>query len=553
MTYNQLLKKFVDESVDLIQNNLINMRTVSEDGSITRIHVLDFLRIERNLNEHGVLNYAVNLSNSMTADYQDQVVPKYEFLELGQRFGFNLKASKDFAHPSLDVCVENAFDCIFSPNFSFPDMMVKALFQYSYKKLQDEQSREEYLKLVNEHKMHELLFDQVKQHCQGRPLEDEETGQSIKRLLDSVASAIDLLYQEAYKLLDQYVVQLTCNCDKGFCFETYRYLLERIERHFKPNETEKIIHDQNVLLLKLITSTDLETDDLPISYPVVQKFRALPTNKVFNLLYSITEHHGFNHYPDTIALLMKLLVVHSEEIGVEENFPNMRLTTLKDTFNVLLQYPKAEHVLANFVWLLHLSNERRFQYGFNVSLNDFAQRINPLDKQGDSSDFDPHNLKLVGKWLTPDLLFNLYSEWVEDCNVGKAPFITTSKISLDKISEKSLNLYNVNDDGYKLNPILTANEFLAALQYFNQCKDPLYGYWTSNRHLLLKFRDQLRPECLLAVKVNRNPDDQSYKLEIEQVYGVSGHEPKAVVKALLHREVYNLNKCFDRFTSTCDV
>lgn len=535
MSYQDQLKNFVNNSIQYLQSDMALVRMVNPQGSLVTLTFLDFLSIRRDLDQHAFLKYAVNLSDTTQPNFIDDAIPVYKFLNLGERFRFNLIESQDFSNPSLESVFEDDFKNI-ATQFSLKKLVLTALFQWSFKRIQDEDSRKAYLDDVNKTQFHEKLFNHFEQYRSGIVNSDDEVHDLIDDLVVAMNEAIHKLRVNVAKKLDLNIVNVAKQCNDGvLSLYIYRHLLQGIAKHYKPDQTGNLVHNINATVIKAVTDIDLA--DLQLSESFAKKLQQMPTNAVYEMLNTMTEYHLFSKTPEKISTIIKLLLIYQDEIKPLGVFPYTILHNFKEVFDLLIADDHSDDLLTNFAHLLHLASIRNFNKIPHVDQVDFVLN---RDRYSAEKKIDFENLKLIGAWLNENLLNQLLLEWRFDLLSLNGKLLNECfKFNPDKNMLTVIDEYNQSSDSIKFSTVSTSKQIFEIGKIFSVDLSHLVDQIRSNQITVLLLRDQLKPEQLVLLSHNGCLTGNYCK--VMQCHAKNGAAMKAKSLAIIHREIAKLN------------
>lgn len=548
-----LLRNFTQTSIEALKSKstVLTHTETHTDGKLESKYFLDFLRVSRNLTGHAKLSYAINLSNTDTPNYQENSCPKYQQV-LDGKFEFVLIPNHSIDLPPLHSIIENGLDLVFTPEFDYGDLMLMALLQWSYKSIQDESERQEYLRQVNAINFQERLFTEYHDYQNGVAGQDCEIHKAFEEINQLLTVAHDLyIYREIKEMLDSNVVSLAESCVKGvFSYEVYRYLVDRLENHYKPNETRSVNNNRNATIIKLITNIDIDKADLPISHPMMIKIKGIDGFKLFDMLRTLKDEYKFNSHPETVATLLKLAAVYTEEESFKANeplFPCSQLAAVKDAFDGFMELPNAEDLLENFVWLLHLITGSQFRHDPHSRLSQFALNYESIGK---NSSMNSGNLELIGSWLNEDLLFAMYQDWVNDRQTQEPRLVRSDlKFPENKPLLMAVEKYNDQNPNIRIKLVQTGEDFLEIMDAYHLSKSPLFEKLIDGQAVAIRIRAELMPEHLAVIKINHDDPFGKKSMQIMGYHNFNDKTVKAKDQAFVLREVTKLNPIYAEMVS----
>lgn len=536
-TFQQLLANFTAQAIHNLENNLITLREV-DSSNITKTVFLDFLLVKRDLNGQAFPIYSINLSSNKQPNFVDHAVPAYKFLELGKIFQFELKDSdKD----SLIEAVEKGFDNSLKHEISLKEILLIGLFQLSYKSIEDEEERRQYILNLHDESFSERLLNYWKLY-ENKFSFDEDSKALIEKLDKAIDEAIAVIRADTVFKLDADVVQLAkaCKDNNEFSFFIYRTLLEGILKNCGVDDTKAISFNPNAVIVKAITTHNLT--GIGLSQDWLKRIKNTPASKIYSASMWLQSSISSLSMSDlnTVCTVLKYAVIRNEELGKDEPSYFNSLFVLEDAIKGISQQENNEHLLRSLAWFEKLIHNNKSLHSNDVISFAIGTRYYPSINAAEA--FKPHNLELVGKWTTQELLQKLISDWASHLDRLASSLDRNFKLTLDQKFLNAISDYNIDSDNFKIHPILNSNEAYQAVRTYKLNKggfiDDILGHY-----IALKIRDELKPEQLVLIKFTDGEDKHIDKVYFKPYDHYISKNNFATAKdtAIMLREIHRLN------------
>lgn len=410
MDYQALLLQFIENSLLELKDNLITGHKI--EGTLNITYYLDFLAVGRQSARNLPPFYQINMSNIATPNFMTGAVPLYVPIDrYFDKFEFEMALETYSGEKILAEIVESELDDVPSTEqMSLKTLLLMGLFQLSYKKLADEESRLAYSSLVTDTKFYlDLYRDWM--HCQLGIKQNEVIFEALSKLLTAINEAVQVIREDVLSKLDKELKPLAkkCSLNGQVSIKSYRRLISGIDEYvsFIP-----LLENDNYAVIKLMTNFNLEIYRFPLSEQELEELKTIPTSKVYGILHWMEEYFKYESQAPTLAFYLKVGMVHNKLYGADEPFPLHQLRNLSRISSSLRIHNDADDLIVGFVRLAHLTKDWTYDEMMKLYVGHFGGN-EALNSVFPSDTFDPTNLLRIHADVNEADMKAMIVQWYE--------------------------------------------------------------------------------------------------------------------------------------------